>query len=284
MKKILIAAITLFTCFAHAQQLDNALLWKISGNGLSKPSYLLGTIHVTCDATLDKNTLDALGATSQLYLEMDMDDPGMQAKMMTGMMMKDGKTLTSLASPEDYKIVDEFLQKNVGMGAKMMDKFKPSLVGMMVLPKMIDCPIQSIEGELMKVSKEQKEEVYGLETMEEQMAVFDMISYEEQMKELVKTAKEGIDESKATFKKMMDLYKAKNLNGLMDFMNDEDNQFYGENSVVLLDNRNRNWIPKIEAIAKKDATFFGVGAAHLGGDQGVIMLLRKKGYKVEAVK
>ena len=53
---------------------------------------------------------------------------------------------------------------------------------------------------------------------------------------------------------------------------------------MLLKNRNTNWIPKIEKAAKEKPTFFGVGAAHLGGDDGVIKLLRKKGYTVEAVK
>jgi uncharacterized protein len=284
MKNLLIAGLCLFTFFANAQKTENGLLWKISGNGLSKPSYLFGTMHVTCDNTLDKNTLKALEETSQLYLEMDMDDPGMQAKMMGGMMMKDGKTMSSMASPEDYAIVDEYLKKNVGMGLKMMDKFKPSIVGMMVLPKLIECPIKSIEEALMTASKEQKEEIYGLETLDEQMAVFDAIPYEEQMKELIKTSKEGLEEGKATFKKMLDLYTAKDLNALMDFMHNEDNQFYGDNSDVLLDKRNSNWIPKIETIAKNTPTFFGVGAAHLGGDNGVIALLRQKGYKVEAVK
>jgi uncharacterized protein YbaP (TraB family) len=53
---------------------------------------------------------------------------------------------------------------------------------------------------------------------------------------------------------------------------------------VLLDNRNQNWIPKIEKVAKEKPTLFAVGAAHLPGENGVIALLRKKGYTVEAVK
>jgi len=284
MKKLLLAGFALLAFAANAQKLENSLLWKISGNGLSKPSYLYGTIHITCDNTLDKNILAALDATKQLYLELDMDDPNMQMQMMGGMMMKDGKTMSAMATEEDFKIVDEYLQKNVGMGAKMMDKFKPSFVGMMVMPKLIDCPMKSFEEALMAVTKAQKEETYGLETIDEQMAVFDAIPYEEQMKELVKSAKDGLDKGKAMFKKMMDLYNSKDLNGLMAFMNDEENKFYGENTDVLLDGRNKNWIPKIESVAKKTPTFFGVGAAHLGGENGVIMLLRKKGYRVEAVK
>ncbi|WP_294824112.1 TraB/GumN family protein [uncultured Flavobacterium sp.] len=284
MKKLLIAAVSLFTLFANAQKSDNGLLWKISGNGLAKSSYLFGTMHIVCDNALDKNTLKALDETSQLYLEMDMDDPSMPMKMMSGMIMKDGRTMSSMASAEDIRIVDEYVKANAGMGIAMMDKFKPSLVGMLVMPKMIDCPIKSIEDALMKATKEQGEETYGLETLDEQMAVFDAIPYEEQMKELVKSAKEGTAKGKAMFKKMLDLYTAKDLTALMDFMNDEENKFYGDNTDVLLDKRNSNWIPKIEEAAKKTPTFFGVGAAHLGGEKGVIALLRKKGYKVEVVK
>jgi len=284
MKKLLIAAFSLVAFFANAQKLDKGLLWKISGNGLKNPSYIYGTMHIVCDNTLDKNTLKALDDTKQLYLEMDMDDPSLPMKMMSGMMMKDGKTLSTMASAEDLKLIDDYLVQNTGMGIKMMDKFKPSLVGMMVMPKMVDCTIRSVEDALMNVTKEQNEETYGLESLEEQFAVFDAIPYDEQMKELIKSAKEGTAKGKAMFSKMLELYNAKDLNALMDFMNAEENKFYGDNTDVLLDKRNANWIPKIEEAAKKTPTFFGVGAAHLGGDKGVIALLRKKGYKVEAVK
>ncbi|MGQ2985522.1 TraB/GumN family protein [Flavobacterium sp.] len=284
MKKLLIAAFSLVAFFANAQKLDKGLLWKISGNGLKNPSYIYGTMHIVCDNTLDKKTLKALDDTKQLYLEMDMDDPSLPMKMMSGMMMKDGKTLSTMASAEDLKLIDDYLVQNTGMGIKMMDKFKPSLVGMMVMPKMVDCTIRSVEDALMNVTKEQNEETYGLESLEEQFAVFDAIPYDEQMKELIKSAKEGTEKGKAMFSKMLELYNAKDLNALMDFMNAEENKFYGDNTDVLLDKRNANWIPKIEEAAKKTPTFFGVGAAHLGGDKGVIALLRKKGYKVEAVK
>lgn len=284
MKNLLFAALSLFTLATQAQKLDNSLLWKISGNGLSEPSYLYGTVHITCDATLDEKVLAALDATTQLYLELDMDDPTLQYKMVDGMRMKDGKKMSTIASPEDFKLVDEFLTKNVGMSAKMMDGFKPAMVSMMVMPKMLDCPLQSVEGELMKVTAVQKEEVYGLETAEVQFAVFDAIPYELQMEELIKMAKDNMAADKLKYKRMMAIYNSKDLNAIMDFMNEEENNTYGNHNDVMLDNRNISWIPKIEEAAKATPTFFGVGAAHLAGEKGVIMLLRKKGYKVEAVK
>lgn len=284
MKKILLALFTLCTLLANAQKLDKGLLWKISGNGLSKPSYLFGTIHITCDATLDKNILKALDETGQLYLELDMDDPAMMSEMMNGIAMKDGKKMSTLASPEDFQIVNAFVKENLGISLSMVESYKPFMISAMMFTKMIDCPAQSFEAELMKVAKAQSEEVYGLETIQEQMTVFDDIPYEDQMKDLVKSAKSGLDKEKAEFKKLMDSYNNKDLNVLMALMNDTESPMYSDHNDVLLADRNKNWIPKIEKITKEKSTFFGVGAAHLAGDNGVINLLRKKGYKVEAVK
>lgn len=285
MKKILFTALGLILALSgNAQKLDNGLLWKISGNGLSKPSYLFGTMHATCDATLAPNVMAALDATKQLYLELDMDDPSLQTQMMAGMAMKDGLTMSKIASPEDYKTVDAFLQANLGVSAYMVDTFKPLVVSSMLIAKMTDCPIQSYELELMKITQMQQEEVYGLETVADQFAVFDAIPYKEQMTDLVKTALDNMANGKAEMQKMMTLYKNKDLNELYTFIKHDGNPLFASHMDVLLNNRNQNWIPKIEKIAKEKPTFFGVGAAHLAGEDGVIMLLRKKGYKVEAVK
>src|SRR5688572_19960192 len=128
MKKLLISLLSLGMFQANAQKLDDALLWKISGNGLSQPSYLFGTIHITCDASLNPNVVKALDNTGQLYLELDMDDPSLQAEMMGGMMMKDGVTMSSLVSAEDFALLDKFLKDNTGMSAKMMNQLKPFMV------------------------------------------------------------------------------------------------------------------------------------------------------------
>jgi uncharacterized protein YbaP (TraB family) len=283
MKKILFAAIGLCSLLANAQKLDNSLLWKISGNGLTQPSYLYGTVHITCDATLSKKVKSALDATKQLYLELDMDDPNMQIDMLGGIQMKDGVTMTSLLSSEDYKIVNEFLKENVGMNLTPLNTFKPFVVSAMLIPKMLDCPAKSIEESLMDITKEQNEQTFGLETIAEQFAVFDAIPYKDQMDDLLKSAKDNMADDKAEYAKMMAAYTAEDLTKLEQFMNESENKTTSHNDVLLI-NRNKNWISKIEQIAKEKPTFFGVGAAHLAGNEGVIMLLRKKGFKVEAVK
>lgn len=105
----------------NAQKLENSTLWKIEGNGLQQASYLFGTIHITCDATIEDDVQKALDATSQVVLEIDMDDPSMQSKMIKGMYMKEGKKLKDLISAEDYIAVDSLFIKNMGMSVKMIE-------------------------------------------------------------------------------------------------------------------------------------------------------------------
>jgi uncharacterized protein YbaP (TraB family) len=283
MKKIWLAALSLLSLTGFAQN-EKALLWKISGNGLAKPSYLYGTIHITCDATLDERTKKAMADTEQLYLELDMDDPSMQAKMMSGMMMKDGKTLKSLVSEDDFKQIDDLLKEKIGFSAVMVNNMKPFIISTMILPSLLDCTMQSVEAELMKLSTEQNEPVLGLETVEDQLAAFDAIPYQVQADELVKSVRGKFASDKQELDKMYQVYASRDIDAMQEMTLASDNKITSDYSGTLLDGRNANWIPKIASAAKEKPTFFGVGAAHLGGKNGVIALLRKAGFNVEAVK
>lgn len=285
MKRILsllvVAALSIFSI--TAQNLENSTLWKIEGNGLEKPSYLFGTIHITCNATLEDDVKKALDETTQIVMELDMDDPSMQMKMMKSIYFKDGKTLKDFVSEEDYKSIDSLFINNMGMPVKMLEKVKPFFLSSMFFPKMLDCPMQSFELELTKIAKEQEEEIYGLETLEEQIQVFDDIPLEDQYADLVRMAKDNLEYDKETFSKMLKLYEEENITAILDMMDDDTNKTVSEHQDVLLKQRNENWISKIEEYAKDQPTFFGVGAGHLPGKNGVIQLLRNAGYTVEAL-
>jgi len=284
MKKILFAITGLVSFISSgAQELEKGLLWRISGKGLEMPSYLYGTMHATCNATLDANILNAIDNTTQLYLELDMDSPTLTTDMMGGMAMKSGVTISSLVSEEDFKKIDVFLKENLGLSAKILDTYKPFIISSMLLPKQLGCEMQSYELELVKHTQMQQEEIYGLESVQEQLTVFDQIPYEEQAKDLVKMVSDNMASSRQELKKLMEIYQRKDLNEMLAYMKQDGNPIYSNYTNILLDNRNQNWIPKIEKIVKEKPTFFGVGAAHLAGEKGVIMLLRKQGYTVEPV-
>ncbi|NQY31076.1 MAG: TraB/GumN family protein [Flavobacteriaceae bacterium] len=279
-----ILVITIATQFqSKAQQLENSLLWEISGNNIKESSYLFGTIHMTCDASLNEKVQKAMNKTELLVLELDMDAPDMQSKMMQGVAMKDAKTIKELTTEVEYKLLNDFIKEQTGIPLTMLNTFKPFFIHAMLYPKLLDCSSQSIEAELMKIAASQNEEILGLETVQEQLNVFDEIPYKDQLKDLLNSAKDNMKKDKYLISKMMKIYKSENLNALMKLMQDEKSSFSAKHSDKLLDQRNMKWISKIEVFVKNQATFFGVGAGHLGGDFGVIKLLRKQGYTVKAV-
>lgn len=284
MKKIFISLLTLLTSFSFSQKLENSLLWKISGNGLKSDSYLYGTIHITCDASLDENTIKALDKTQQLYLELDMDDKSMQMQMMKYMMMKDGTKLSTLLNEDDFRAVDDFLKKHMSMSAKMFDGFKPFIVSTMLYPSILECSIQNIERELIIINKNNNnKEVFGLETIKEQMEIFDQIPYEIQAEELVKMVKSDLKKDKEEIKKMIAIYKNKDIDAMQQIMDESENKITSENKKILIYDRNNKWIPTIIKIINEKPTFIAVGAGHLAGNEGIIKLLRRNGYRVEAV-
>ena len=260
-----------------------SLLWKISGNGLNQASYLFGTIHIIGenDFFMTDQILQSFESTQQLTLELDMDDPKMMMSMMTKSMMKDGKTLKDLISEEDYNQANRFFKDSVGMGLAMLNKMKPMLLASMIYPKMLDGKMMSYEQEFVKMAKKQDKEVLGVESLEDQMAMFDQIPLEDQAEMLMQYIRDFNKEKDRT-KEMIALYTSQDVEGLYNFTTDspEIEEFKG----IMLDDRNRKWIPVMEEMAKEMPTFFAVGAGHLWGEAGVINLLKEAGFEVEPVK
>lgn len=293
MRKILFAILLLFiTCYfscGNATQdntkLDNALLWKISGNGLKEPSYLFGTLHSTCKITLDNSILKALEETNMVYLEIDPEDPEIPAAMQSGRDMKNGKRISTMISKEDYEMLDAFLKENNGKSLEYFDTFKPEFIHFVLTSKILDCPdgTKSYEQEITDITKAKNKEISGLESPYDQIGIYDTIPYEVQLEGLLKSARSNLSTNKEKAKKMMQLYADKNIEGLTDFIKKSDNKTYSRYSHIILDNRNIKWISKIEKASKEKPTFFAFGVTHLAGKKGVINLLKEKGYRVEPV-
>lgn len=81
---------------------------------------------------------------------------------------------------------------------------------------------------------------------------------------------------------LIDDYKAENIEAIYNRTTGE--KFMNEKTrIAMLDKRNSNWVNQIPELMKNKSTFIAVGAAHLAGEQGVINLLKKAGYKVKSV-
>ncbi|MCB0580105.1 MAG: TraB/GumN family protein, partial [Phaeodactylibacter sp.] len=192
-----------------------------------------------------------------------------------------------LLSEEDYKLVEAHFEE-VGLPLMFLERIKPMFLSALGGEDMIsmgsgdDSQVVSYEMELMQMAQQRKLPIEGLETAEYQMSMFDSIPYTVQAKMLVETIKSEKTDS-GQFAKMVELYKNQDLQGMQGMMEDESSGIGGYEDLLLV-RRNRNWIPVMGEMMVAKPTFFAVGAGHLGGDEGVVALLREAGYVVKPLR
>src|SRR4030095_15052658 len=110
--------------------LPKSLLWEISGNGLTKPSYLYGTIHMICkdDAILGDSLIAAIQRSDRVYFEVDMDNLMEMITALKDFKMRNDTTLADLLSKEDYEKVKEFMESKSGLlPFSKLETYKPML-------------------------------------------------------------------------------------------------------------------------------------------------------------
>lgn len=281
---IFLCALLLSALVASAQT-DQALLYKVTGNGLSAPSYLYGTFHLVCpnDLVISSPAKSAFTATQQLYLELDMDDPAMMGDMQKAIMLSDGKTAKDYLSADDYKQLDSYLTSAMGMGMAQLGTIKPLGLMSVIYMSMLKCQPASYDLTFAQLAGQDKKEVLGLESLSDQLAAFDKKPLEKQYQELVELARHPA-EVQSEFTSLLAAYKQHDLRKMNNLM--KSSKYSGDMAELeenLLNVRNANWIPVIEQAARTKPTFFAFGAGHLMGDKGVVSLLRRKGYTVSGI-
>lgn len=272
---------SLFAGHAQAQKStsEKSLLWEVSGNGLDKPSYIYGTIHMICDSDfkITEKVKKAFDKSSQLVLEADIFNPEM-GKDVKQEMMSDVPLSKKLAAA-DYASVDSILQLKCGMPLKTLDNFKLSMVMSLVSTKLFPCATpQSYEATFDKMAKEKNMHRAALEEVIAQLRLLNKAYTDSQIIAQVKS----FDSARAGANTMIALYKAEDINGLFKYMTTPD--LMDENTIKwMLVERNNNWAEKMPAMMKKESNFFAVGAAHLPGSIGILALLKAKGYTVKPI-
>ncbi|HMX38979.1 MAG TPA: TraB/GumN family protein [Saprospiraceae bacterium] len=273
---------------------DKALLWKINGNGLKKPSYLYGTIHLIPKNQLafSEALLTALDGSKRVAFEIDMrvmTNFRSQMGLMTKAFMAGGTTLKDLLPPDDYALVKEKMAEK-GLPSAMFERMKPMFLSTLIAGEedggaTLGGQMTSVEMELFRLSRKRRMESAGLETADYQMSVFDSIPYEAQAKMLVQGIRSvGADTTgENELEKMIGMYLDQDISAMQAMISAPENGMGGYED-VLLNRRNRNWIPVMGKFMRDKPTLFAVGAGHLGGPSGVVALLRKEGYRVEPAR
>lgn len=293
-KRILIPILSvgLISTSAFAQKpkpLEKSLLWEISGNGLTKSSFLYGTIHMICadDASIGDSLKLAIKNSDRVYFEVDMDNIFEMISAFKDFTMRNDTTLADLLSVEDYQRVKEYMEKNSGLlPFSKLETYKPLLASSLLMESGVGCDnAVAMEQLIMQEAKNYNKRIEGLETMSYQASIFDSIPYKLQAQELLKYISDDGNKSKADneFESMVEAYKDQDIEKLGSYVKNEDDMMSGFED-ILLTNRNKNWVEKLKKIMPEKGLTIAVGAGHLAGEKGVIRLLQRAGYTVRPVK
>lgn len=294
MKKIL--GILLF--IGIALNANAQLLWKISGNGQEKPSYILGTHHLVPLSIKDSiaGLPQAIDGTAQVYGEVVMSEamsPEFMQTMQQSMMIAGDTTLQVLFTPEQYEVVGKVVKENMMADIAMLAKLKPAAITQQLT--VILCmkhlggfnPQEQLDTYFQQQAIQNGKKVGGLETLQSQINVLFNSQTLQRQANLLYCLVSDIDKAMDQTKRLNEAYKAQKLDDMLKLMEERDGNscdpLPGEME-ALLDNRNKAWIEKMPAIMKDAPTLFVVGAGHLPGNNGVLNLLKQAGYSVEPMK
>ena len=284
-KILFVAFIALFFTLS----VDAQLFWKVSGNGLVKPSYLFGTHHLIEKekiANFDK-VLAVIPQVDVIVGEMDMSNMlDMQIKMIKECMMKD-TTMHQLLTAEEYAVVDSGLKEVVGKGLKSLGKMKPVMLSTMyelmlyMKQNKLKKEPEAVDMIFQKEGKKEKKKIIGLETIEQQMDIlFNSKSLKSQAQDLVKAVKDK-NKSSEIMIKLNEAYLKGDLTAMSKLS--EEQQMSETDKKILITNRNRNWVEQLKKLIPEKSCFVCAGCLHLADEDGLVQLLKNSGYTVEAV-
>ncbi|MGV3540771.1 MAG: TraB/GumN family protein [Rufibacter sp.] len=257
-----------------------SLLWKVSGKGI-KTSYLYGTFHLVPkdQFVLPSKVKQKMVKSQTVVFEVDLESPELTRSLSKAMVMQ--KPLNALMSVQDYNMLSQFVHDTLQRSMEPFKFIKPGFLGQLLLyPKLLGYNPESYDLALLKLAHKWHKSIYVLETPQEQVALLDQANLEAQTNQLLNSVKQ-FDRQRRIMKQMLSLYQQENLQGLYNLITSQENE--KESQALMLDNRNQKWMTPLVNMMHKSPSFIAVGAAHLPGEQGLIQLLKNKGYKVEPV-
>lgn len=291
MKKTILTFVFLFAAVlcCNAQ-----IFWKITGNGLSRPSYLLGTHHVAPVEVLDslEGFSDILAGVDKVYGEMVMSEamsPAGQQVMAMAAMAPSDSTLSMVLAPAQMDSLTAVLRHYMGpqVSAEAFEPLKPSMVSTVLAMAQSQVAFpgfdssRQLDGVVQERAAALGKEIGGFENINEQCAVLFGGSISSQVEDLLEVVRHD-DQAVDMAKKLAQAYMSGDLNAILSIL--ENPEFTTpEATDRLINKRNLNWMRVLSALLPTASVLIAVGAGHLPGEKGLISLLRKDGYTVEKI-
>ncbi len=257
-------------------------LWELHGK--HNTVYILGSIHVLrpSDYPLAPAVLDAYSDANSIFMEVNLaeiDPQRMQTELLASARLPEGKTLPGIMGDARYKRA-QVLAQEVGIDIGIFDAFAPwfaaEAISQLQLQQLGFQPKSGVEMFFLERARADGKTVAGLETVHDQIALFDALSMDEQADYLVSSLEQAHD-----LPKEVDAMVHAWASGDTQWFADQLKSEIGRDPVLydsVLVARNRKWVPKIEALLNDDKNYLViVGTGHLVGQGSVIELLKKDG-------
>jgi uncharacterized protein len=261
-------------------------LWKVVSKGSTV--YLLGSVHLLKPGAypLSQPIEEAFRDSAKLVLEVSLDalnSPDAQQMVLAKALLPEGKTLNEMLSPATYEAVRQKVE-GLGLDIAALKRMKPWFLSLsLVVMKMQQLGYDAQHGvdrHFFERARKEKKPVLGLETADFQIDLLDSLPAKTQEESLLQTLKE-LDQLEKEFEQVLRAWGAGDEKQLDRLLLKSFNE-YPDVYAKLISERNQNWLPKIERhFQDGNTTLVIVGAAHLIGRDGVVELLKKKGYLVE---
>jgi len=262
----------------------HGLLWEVSGVGAGS-AYLFGTIHSEDPGVLQlaEPVQQAFEASQAVVLEMLLDVDAMVYSS-TAMLMMDGRTLSGIVGQPLFSRISRAIQSR-GIPEVVLDRMQPWAAAVTLSMPAPETG-QVLDAMLYKNALQQGKAVYGLETVQEQLHVFESMSEADQVT-LLKDAVENFSAMDAMHAELLAAYKQRDLNGLMAIseasMQTGDQRLADEFQQHLIVDRNHRMAERMRQYLQQGKAFIAVGALHLPGEEGLLNLLEQRGYTVRRV-
>jgi hypothetical protein len=269
-------------CFAARADGGLHPLWELHGK--HNTVYLLGSIHVLrlSDYPLAPVMLEAYSDAKSLIMEVNLEEISsaeVQAEMLTSAILPDGKTLPDVLGQQRYGRADA-LAHEVGIELSTFDGFAPwfaaEAISQMQLTQLGFQPEAGVEMYFMDRARSDGKSVAGLETVHDQISLFQNMPLDTQAEYLISSLEQAHDLPK----EVASMVQAWQRGDTQWFANELQSEFGRDPRLyeTVLASRNRKWIPKIEALLNDDKNYLViVGTGHLVGQGSVIDLLKKDG-------
>lgn len=280
----LILSFIYFPDLLSAQEKDttrSSLLWEISGEDIKEPSYLYGTIHISdkCVFAYDSIVEEKLYECDAYAMEILMDN--IDAETLKNATIMEDNSLDQLLGEKDYEFLDSVFTEKLGISIMLFNKVKPFFIAAELMQEVSEGNMSlPMDLYFLELAKKANKKTLGIEKFQDQVDAIDKIPLEQQVELLLKGLRDTTF-SEEPFEEMLESYMSAELEKMSEMTNDTlyPDQFHKAFNI----DRNKNMALNIVRIIKEQTTFCAVGAAHLGGEKGVINLLRQQGFILKPI-